>query len=130
MEPVQIEEKPIIKEINEPYTWTKSKIISVKNKSLRYSELKTGCGILQIQGVAYFAEKEYKTFKSLMDTIVQETKEEASSFICTLGSQYFKSKPHLHNFIINYGFKEISEYKNSKHRSGIDTQRLYQLITE
>jgi len=87
----------------------------------------TGCGLCQISGIIYLHHLNKEEFLAwLKDTFV--IKQGCGSFICTLGQDYYLNSFEYEKYVLDFGFKLLSEYPNLRQcNHGTYKQRLYLL---
>lgn len=94
-------------------------------RALILSGLITGCGLMQLKGIAYLSELEKEDFKKLDKEIIKAAKEsKVYAIIATLGDPFKKAKIYIQDYL---GFKELSTYRNPMHESTL-VDRYYQTL--
>lgn len=88
----------------------------------------TGCGIMQCRGVMYITKDNFEKTKKDLNDYIEKFKTSnigVGMILCTLGETYYKF-PDKEQFVLDLGFKQLSEYRNYRHSDGY-RQRLYGL---
>lgn len=81
----------------------------------------TGCGLVQVYGVASINSTNFAEYKEVFDNIKSEYKDDgAGAILCTLGGDFYDKE----KFILDLGFEMLREYHNYTHGPEY-MQRLY-----
>lgn len=85
----------------------------------------SGCGLAQIHGISEINQKNFDLFKSTLEKIKADYKDDgAGCIMATLGMTYYNKE----DFLLELGFVKVSEYSNYRHgTNGQYKQRMYLL---
>lgn len=116
-------------EVNDiSYNWHESLTFKAKNNPYNFltvEELKTGCGIAQVYGIAGMTKENYDEYATILHNACAYYKEDGvGCFIATLGEDYYDKE----SMLLKLGFNEVSEYSNYRHDgNGNYKQKLFSL---
>lgn len=108
-------------EFSNSATWHQPFGIKLNNSCiLKFNGLDTGCGLMSVSGVSKINDDITDNEVNEILTLIR-TATDCTSFIATLGQNYFSSESVLKKL----GFNNIAEYSNGRHRGA--PQRIYLL---